>query len=102
MKMCYRWFNGTSDDTRVTLKEGISEKIWVEAVNMADDIGNICTSTVNKNESSYGIFHNKKPIIFKHLVQFGRVVYVTIRKIIKGRMKNKINKWFMVGYAKHR
>ena len=47
------------------------------------------------------MFYNKKPNIYSHMVEFGRIADVTIREMIMGRMKPKTRKCIMVIYAQY-
>ena len=69
-----------------------------EAISTASKIGD---SLVRQGQvlSSYEQFYGKQNPILKHLIQFGRVGYVTDRTPIKKKWVEKSHKCIMVGYA---
>ena len=64
------------------LKVSLTGLLWAEAVNTADEMANVSVNTVDKDKSAYEKYMNKKPKIYKNLVQWGRIGYVTIWKNI--------------------
>jgi hypothetical protein len=58
-----------------------------------------CNDTINKL-SPYQKFYGKSPLLkMEHLVQFGRLGYVTDRRKIKSKLAPKAIKCLFVGYA---
>ena len=53
-----------------------------------------------RNESPYKIVWKKNPPRLGHLVEFGRIGYVTDRTKIKSKMSPRSFKAIMIGYAK--
>ena len=46
-------------------------------------------------------FYGKKSELYSHLIELGRVGYVTIRNTMKGKFKEKSTAMVMIGYAEH-
>ena len=72
---------------------------WAEAVHTAEKLGNVTTNTINLEKSPHELFHGTKPNIMENLIQFGRIGYITIRKIIKGRSTLCQVKYNTVGFG---
>jgi gag-polypeptide of LTR copia-type/Zinc knuckle len=75
-------------------------KLWAEATKTAALLGNILPntrSTVPPDEQFYG----KQSELYNHLIEFGRVGYVTNRIPMKGKFKEKATAMVMIGYAEH-
>ena len=75
-------------------------KLWAEATKTAALLGNVLPntrSTVPPDEQFYG----EKSNIYPHLIQFGRVGYVTNRATMKGKFKEKSSPMVMIGYGEN-
>jgi hypothetical protein len=78
-------------------------KRWLlfEAIKVATTTYNIC-STFTSHKSPYELFYEVEPPITPyHMVEFGRVGYVTIRNKFSDKTKMKAEKCVFVGYADH-
>lgn len=73
--------------------------LWTEAVSTANDMYNYMIPA-KRNESPYKIVWKKNPPRLGHLVEFGRIGYVTDRTKIKSKMSPRSFKAIMIGYAK--
>ena len=69
-----------------------------EAISTASKIGDSVVRQ-GQTKSAYEIFYGKPSPILPHLVQFGRIGYVTDRTAIKKKWTSKSHKCIMVGYA---
>jgi hypothetical protein len=66
----------------------------------ATTLANISYNDTQSHLSPYQKFYNKAPLIkLEHLVQFGRLGYVTDRRKIKSKLAPKAIKCLFVGYA---
>ena len=75
-------------------------KLWAEATKTAALLGNVLPNTrsaVPPDEQFYG----EKSNIYPHLIQFGRVGYVTNRATMKGKFKEKSSPMVMIGYGEN-
>ncbi|KAI2503386.1 GAG-pre-integrase domain [Fragilaria crotonensis] len=87
------------DDCRSMDKE-MQAKLWAEATKTAALLGNVLPntrSTVPPDE----LFYGEKSKIYPHLIQFGRVGYVTNRATMKGKFKEKSSPMVMIGYGEN-
>jgi hypothetical protein len=81
------------------LKYHVQLRLWAEAVNTATKIGNISIFP-GEIKSPYKKLYNTPPKLTpKHLVEFGRIGYVTDRTKITIKSKMRSNRLIMVGYA---
>ena len=64
------------------LNKVLRNKLWTEAVRCANVLENI-TATLSSAESPYELYLGKKFDLYDHLIEFGRIAYVTQRKRIK-------------------
>ena len=64
------------------LSPDLRNKLWTEAARCANLIENI-TSSGKQAETPYELFVGKQSSIYDHLVEFGRIAYVTQRTMIK-------------------
>ena len=69
-----------------------------EAISTASKIGDSIIRP-GKTKSAYEMFYGKPSPILPHLVQFGRIGFVTDRTSIKKKWTSKAQKCIMVGYA---
>ena len=70
----------------------LQAKLWAEATKTAALLGNMLPntrSTVPSDEQFYG----RKSELYSHLIEFGRVGYVTNRNTMKGKLKKKRPQW---------
>ena len=78
----------------------LQAKLWAEATKTAALLGNMLPntrSTMPPNEQYY----DKKSELYSHLIEFGRVEYVTNRNTMKGKFKEKATEMVMIGYPEH-
>jgi hypothetical protein len=81
------------------LSESAQKKLWAEAFNTATKVGNIMYG-LKEEKCPYEKFHGKEPKLNpKHLIEFGRIGYVTDRDKMKAKKRPKSKKMIMVGYA---
>ena len=74
------------------------DKLRCEAISTASKLGDILVRERQK-KSAYKMFHGKPSPLIPHLVEFGRIGYVTKREAIKRKWSDKAIKCIMVGYA---
>ena len=66
----------------------------------ASTMANISCNDVTNKLSPYQNFYGKVPLLrLEHVVQFGRLGYVTDRRKIKSKLDPKAIKCLFVGYA---
>jgi hypothetical protein len=82
------------------LTEGLSSLLRNEAIMTATTLANMSSNDMQSHLSPYQKFYNKAPLLkLEHLVQFGRLGYVTDRRKTKSKLAPKAIKCFFVGYA---
>jgi len=80
------------------LADDAKKKLWAEAVMYMETTRNSMSTTKNK-ESANKLFYGTNPSFLRHMVEFGRVGYVTKRDKLKGKMEDRAIKCIMVGYG---
>jgi hypothetical protein len=71
-----------------------------EAIMTATTMANISCNDITNKLPQYQTFYGKSPQLkLEHLVQFGRLGYVTDRRKIMGKLAPKAVKCLFVGYA---
>ena len=78
--------------------EKTRKALWAEAINYTEQVRN-AMSTSNSKESADFKFFGKSPNFLSHMVEFGRIGYVTKREKILGKLEERSTKMIMVGYA---
>jgi hypothetical protein len=82
-------------------RDEASNLLWAESVNIANDMENISSNTLNKR-SPYELFTGQQSKLYGKLVKFSRIGQVPLRKqIFMGKWKEKSYKAIMVGYEKN-
>jgi hypothetical protein len=82
------------------LTEGLRNLLRNEAIMTATTMANISCNDITNKLSPYQNFYGKSPLLkMEHLVQFGRLGYVTDRRKIKSKLAPKAIKCLFVGYA---
>ena len=76
----------------------LRNKLWTEAVRCANVLENI-TSTAANPETPFELFVKRKSTLYDHLIEFGRIGYVTDKRNMKANWKNQAHRGIMVGYA---
>ena len=76
----------------------MQQNLKCEAINTASILGDLLVTTT-RNKSAYELFYGKKSNLIPHLVEFGRIGYVTQHKQHQKKFTDKTNKCIMVGYA---
>ena len=71
-------------------------KLWAEATKTAAILGNSLPNTRSAVPPDE-LFYGKPSDIYTHLIEFGRVGYVTNRSTMKGKFKEKANPMVMIG-----
>jgi hypothetical protein len=72
------------------LTEGLRNLIRNEAIMTATTLANISFNDMQSQLSPYQKFYNKAPLLkLEHLVQFGRLGYVTDRRKINSKLAPK-------------
>ena len=82
------------------LTPDMKHKLWAEAVDCAEQIGNIVPGRENE-KSPDELFYKKKPTLYKSLIPFGTIGYVTYRNKMVAKLNDKARKCLMIGYAKN-
>ena len=59
------------------LTEGAKAKLWAEAVNCSNDLENIVLNP-QQDATPYELFTGRKSKLYDHLIEFGRIGFVTI------------------------
>ena len=72
--------------------------LWAEAMSCASNIGNILANSRTK-KAPITVWDGSTPSLYPHMVQWGRVGYVTIRSKFRKKMTSKSYKGVMMGYA---
>ena len=81
--------------------EDYRKKLWAEAVNCAEDVRN-SMATSGSTKSANELFYGRKSSFVCHLIEFGRIRYITRRDTkIKGKLSERAIKCIMVGYARN-
>ena len=81
-------------------KQATKHMFWPHAILVLEKIGNMTYTSANRGgKTPDQLFGCSSPDISRHLIEFGRVGYVTIRKKFQGKMKPRSHKCVMVGYA---
>ncbi len=104
-------FNGSVEREITSIREGgmaqlfaanltqeLQKKLWAESFLCRMTTKNILV-TAPTNKSPDELFTGTKPTLYPHLIEFGRIGYVTDRAQFKGKMKSKSYPCLMVGYA---
>jgi hypothetical protein len=82
------------------LTEGLRKLLRNKAIMTATTKSNISCNDITNKLSPYQKFYGKSPLLkMEHLVQFGRLGYVTHRRKIKCKLASKVIKCLFVGYA---
>ena len=82
------------------IREDAKTLLRAEAESTAEKIANLACTQRSKDKSPNELFDGKKSKLqAEHLVEFGRIGYVTIRTKIKKKWIDKSFKGIMVGYA---
>jgi hypothetical protein len=82
------------------LADSLRHLLRNEAIMTATTLANISCNDIQSHRSPYQKFYNKAPLLkLEHLVQFGRLVYVTDRMKIKSKLAPKAIKCLFVDYA---
>ena len=82
--------------------QGAKNKLWPYGIKILERLHNMSMTTANRNNlSPDAMFGEINTNIAGHLIQFGRIGYVTDRTKIKGKMKPRSYKGIMVGYAEN-
>ena len=84
------------------LNKAICNKLWPMGIKMLERITNMSPNSQNpgrKTPNEY--FPDEEEKLYKHLKEFGRIGFVTIRDKIKGKMKSRSKRCVMVGYAEN-
>ena len=75
---------------------------WTYAIKVLEKLSNMAMTTGNPdNKSPDAMFGTEDLSIAHHLVEFGRIGYVAIRKKILGKSKPRSKKCVMIGYAEN-
>ena len=83
-------------------KQAAKNMFWTHAILVLEKIGNMTYTSANQGgKTPDQLFGCQSPDISRHLVEFGRVGYVTIRKKFQGKMKPRSHKCIMIGYAEN-
>ena len=83
------------------LKQTTRNILLFEAILTASTVNHICVKP-QQTKSPYELFYGKPPkLTVKHLIEFGRIGFVTIRNSIRRKVKPKSIKCIFVGYAPH-
>ena len=83
------------------LKQTTRNILLFEAILTASTVNHICVKP-QQTKSPYELFYGKPPkLTVKHLIEFGRIGFVTIHNSIRSKMKPKSIKCIFVGYAPH-
>jgi hypothetical protein len=75
-------------------------KLWAEATKTAAILGSSLPNTRSAVPPDE-LFYVKPSDIYTHLIEFGRVGYVTNRSTMKGKFKEKANPIVMIGYGEN-
>jgi len=75
-------------------------KLWAEATKTAAILGNSLPNTRSAVPPDE-LFYGKPSDIYTHLIEFGRVGYVTNRSTMKRKFKEKANPMVMIGYGEN-
>ena len=76
------------------------KKLWAEAINYTEAVHN-SMATSRSVKGANELFYGKKASFQNHMVEFGRVGYVTKREKILGRLEDHAVKCVFVGYGKN-
>ena len=74
-------------------------KLWAESISTSEYLTNVVSNSRNI-KSPEELFTGKQPSIYKHLIEYGRMGWVTNRKKIKKKLAPKAIPCYMIGYAK--
>jgi hypothetical protein len=83
------------------LKPGAKNQLRAEAIITAAIIDNMTCKTPGEPSQYEKFFKKKGTLQPKHLIQFGRIGFVTIHRKISSKLKPKANKCIFVGYARN-
>jgi hypothetical protein len=82
------------------LTEVLRNLLRNEAIMTATTLANISCNGMQSHLSQYQKYYNKAPLLkLEHLVQFGRLGYVTDRRKIESKLAPKAIKCLFVGYT---
>ena len=89
-----------SNDEEGRFKKSYMNWLWPYGIKILEKLENMSMPTVNPgNNSPDSLFGEESPRIASHLIQFGRIGFVTYRAKIRGKMKPRSMRCIMVGYA---
>ena len=77
----------------------LREKLWAESIHTSELLTNIVANSRNV-KCPNNFFPGQKPTIYKHLIQYSCMGWVTIRTKIKTKLAPKAIKCTMIGYAR--
>ena len=85
---------------QVRFKKVYMNMLWPYGINFLEKLGNMSmTSVYDRNTSSNELFEEVDKKIATHLIQFGRIGYVTIWQKLQRKMRLRSMRCNMVGYA---
>ena len=81
------------------LTQGAKKKLWAEAVNCSNKLEDIVLNP-QKGAILYKKFTGRKSKLYEHLIEFGHIEFVTIKKEFHQNWTNRSFKAIMTRYAK--
>ena len=80
--------------------EETRKKLWAETISYTETVRN-SMATSRSVKSANELFYGEKPSFLYHMVEFGRVGYVTKREKISGKFEDRAIKCVFVGYGRN-
>lgn len=87
--------------TRAQLAPATKRVLWAEAIHCANTLMNI-SSAGNSAVTPFEAFVGRRLKLYNHLIEFGRIGYVTTRGTFRVNWNNRAIRGIMVGYCENK